>query len=249
MSKDNITLTKQQQKVWELLQTTPKQRRIIWVTGQYGSGKSFLMNYISKNHEYLMYNAGQSIQFDNVAYGYDEEGVIAWDLPRTFDFQNYGDALANVIEKFSDFGQTITSKKYNGKTQQVLGHAIVFSNHNPIHQLLHRDIIHIDLSIEQDQNDNNISNQTQPIITPEIKPYDTKVINTDSSSEDEQEHNDKIIINQTEYIDIKQIQKGSIIKYIKQYKLPNGKTMSQTLPTLEQAINYMPKDCLPISKF
>lgn len=250
MSKHNITLTAQQQKVWELLQTTPKQRRIIWVTGQYGSGKSFLMNYISKNHEYLMYNAGQSIQFDNVAYGYDEEGVIAWDLPRTFDFQNYGDALANVIEKFSDFGQTITSKKYNGKTQQVLGHAIVFSNHNPIHQLLHRDIIHIDLSNEQDQNDNNIINQTQPIVTPEIKPYDNKVINTDSSSDEEETVksfiDSPLIKTDTQYIDIKQLQKGSIIKYIKQYKTNTGRIMSQTLPTLEQAINFMPKDCNPI---
>jgi len=116
ISQDSVKLSTQQQKVWDLLQTTPKARRIIWITGNYGSGKSFLHNYIHENHEYGTYDAGQTASLDNIAYGYNEEGVITWDLPRTYDFTNYGDAIANVIEKFSDFGQTITSKKYNGKT-------------------------------------------------------------------------------------------------------------------------------------
>jgi hypothetical protein len=95
-----------------------------------------------------MYDAGQSASLDNVAYGYDQEGVIAWDLPRTFDFEEKGDHIANVIEKFSDFGQSITSKKYKGKTQQVRGHTIVFSNREPLEQLAHRDIVHINLEKE-----------------------------------------------------------------------------------------------------
>jgi len=149
ISKDSVKLTTQQQKVWDLLQTTPKARRIIWITGDYGSGKSFLHNYIHENHEYGTYDAGQTASLDNIAYGYNEEGVVTWDLPRTYDFTNYGDAIANVIEKFSDFGQTITSKKYNGKTQKVRGHAIVFSNRQPLEQLQHRNIIHIDLSEDE----------------------------------------------------------------------------------------------------
>jgi hypothetical protein len=146
LSPDNIKLTPNQQLVWDLLQSTPKQRRIIWITGDYGSGKSFLYNYIKTNHSYGMYDAGQTASLDGLAYGYDEEGVIAWDLPRTFNFQELGNPIANVIEKFSDFGQSITSKKYNGKTQHVRGHAIVFSNTDPLDQLQHRDIIHIDLT-------------------------------------------------------------------------------------------------------
>lgn len=146
LSPDNIKLTPNQQLVWDLLQSTPKQRRIIWITGDYGSGKSFLYNYIKTNHSHGMYDAGQTASLDNLAYGYDEEGVIAWDLPRTFDFQEKGNLISNVIEKFSDFGQSITSKKYNGKTQFVRGHAIVFSNTDPLEQLQHRDIIHIDLN-------------------------------------------------------------------------------------------------------
>ncbi len=151
MSMENVKLSEHQEKIWNLLQGTPKQRRIIWVTGAYGSGKSFLYNYIKKNHLYRMYDAGSTASLDNIAYGYDEEGVIAWDLPKAFNFTDYGDAIAAVIEKFSDFGQSITSKKYNGKTQNVRGHVIVFSNNEPIKQLKHRDIIHIDLTNGQQE--------------------------------------------------------------------------------------------------
>ena len=142
---EDVKLNSKQKEVWDLLNSTPQTRRIIWVTGEYGSGKSFLYNYIKANHTHGMYDAGQSASLDNVVYGYDEEGVIAWDLPRTFDFETMGNAIASVIEKFSDFGQSITSKKYSGKTQHVRGHAIVFSNHPPLDQLMHRDIVHIDL--------------------------------------------------------------------------------------------------------
>ncbi len=37
----------------------------------------------------------------------------------------------------------MTSRKYKGKRIQVIGHVIVFSNHPPIKQLKHRDVIHI----------------------------------------------------------------------------------------------------------
>lgn len=150
---EDVKLNPKQQEVWDLLQQTPQTRRIIWVTGEYGSGKSFLYNYIKANHKYRMYDAGQSASLDNVVYGYDEEGVIAWDLPRTFNFDELGNSIAAVIEKFSDFGQSITSKKYSGKTQHVRGHAVVFSNHPPIDQLTHREVRHIDLTIPKTQPD------------------------------------------------------------------------------------------------
>jgi hypothetical protein len=153
MNKDNVTLSKSQKQVWDLIQQPPKARRIIWITGDYGSGKSYLKNYIENNYEYGTYDAGQSASLDNVAYAYNEEGAILWDLPRTYNFNELGDAIANVIEKFSDFGTKISSKKYNGKTTQVLGHTIVFSNHDPINQLKHRDIIHIHLDKQAQEED------------------------------------------------------------------------------------------------
>ncbi len=192
MSSENNKLKPQQQKVWDLLQQTPKQRRIIWVTGNYGSGKSYLYNYIKENHPYAMYDAGQTASLDNIAYGYDEEGVIAWDLPRTFNFTELGNPIASVIEKFSDFGQTITSKKYAGKTQKVRGHALVFSNAPPLEQLLHRDIIHIDLSKEdevyepiRDHEEQELQLKTPPTIMEPLK--ELPPAHKDEESEEEEE--------------------------------------------------------------
>ena len=134
-----------QQRVWDLLQEQPKKRRIIWVTGHYGSGKSTLYSYIKLKHPYEMYDAGQSCKMEDVVYGYNEEGVIGWDLPKTFNFETMGDTLCSIIEKFSDFGQTITSKKYAGKTCRVRGHVVVFSNKKCPDNLRHRDVIDIEL--------------------------------------------------------------------------------------------------------
>ena len=108
-------------------------------------GKSFMFNYINENYEYGVYNAGQTASLDNIVYGYDEEGAIIWDIPKSYNWDNDDivNALASSIEKFSDFGQYLTSKKYQGKKCRSLGHTIVFSNRRPIKQLKHRDIVEI----------------------------------------------------------------------------------------------------------
>jgi len=143
-----------QQQVVDLIKDHPKDRRIIWISGKPGCGKSYLFNYLSdlQNYEYGLYNAGQCISLDNLAYAYDEEGIIAWDFPMNFNFD--GDIrghIANVIEKFSDFGQKISSKKYKGSNKYIRGHCVVFSNRGPLHELNHRDIIHINIdNIEAD---------------------------------------------------------------------------------------------------
>lgn len=136
----NTTLNTWQTEVWELLQSQPKTRRIIWVYGEPAVGKSFMFNYLADNYEYGLYQAGQSVSLDNLAYTYNEEGLIAWDIPLNFNWKDLTIPLCNVIEKFSDFGQLITSKKYAGKQVRVLGHAVVFSNNLPPDELSHRDI-------------------------------------------------------------------------------------------------------------
>jgi hypothetical protein len=138
---ENTTLKPYQKKIWNLLQSEPKERQIIWVKGKPGSGKSFMFNYINQNYEYGIYNAGSTASQDNAVYGYEGQGAIAWDIPLNYDFENYGDALASTIEKFSDYGQYLTSRKYKGKKIQVTGHVIVFSNSSVLDQLKHRDII------------------------------------------------------------------------------------------------------------
>lgn len=140
---ENTTLKPYQRRIWELINTQPKQRRIIWVNGKPGTGKSFMFNYIEENFQYGIYSAGSTASLDNAVYGYEEQGAIAWDIPLNYRFEEMGDALASTIEKFSDFGQVLTSRKYAGKKVQVLGHVIVFSNRPVLTQLKHRDIIEI----------------------------------------------------------------------------------------------------------
>lgn len=153
MDKDSVELKSWQQELWSLINKPPKARRIIWVHGKPNMGKSFMYSYMETNYDYKVYNAGQSASLDNVVYGYDEEGVICWDIPKNYDWEQLGDSLACVIEKFSDFGQHLTSKKYSGKKVQVRGHCVVFSNRPPIKQLMHRDIIEVWEKTDTDDND------------------------------------------------------------------------------------------------
>jgi hypothetical protein len=139
----NTKLRPYQSRIWDLLNEPPKNRRIIWVCGRPNSGKSFMFNYINENYDYGIYSAGSTASLDNAVYGYNEEGAIAWDIPKNYDYENFGNSLASTIEKFSDFGQTLTSRKYKGKKIKVMGHVIVFSNRKVLDQLRHRDIIEI----------------------------------------------------------------------------------------------------------
>lgn len=141
----DITLRPYQKQIWDLVSKPPKARQIIWVYGKPNMGKSFMYNYLEHNYKYRVYNAGQSASLDNVVYGYDEEGAIIWDIPKSYNWENEElvNTLASTIEKFSDFGTILTSKKYGGRKVAVKGHAIIFSNRRVIEQLKHRDIIEI----------------------------------------------------------------------------------------------------------
>ena len=163
-----ITLRPYQEKVVELLRQTPKARRIIWVEGRPNAGKSFLINYLSnlQNYNYGVYHAGQSIKFDDLAYNYDEEGAIVWDFPKAYDWENLSNHAGQMIEKFSDYGQKISSKKYKGKTQHIRGHVLVCSNRPPIESILHRDIIHIKTDDEHHQEEEQTNTTINDIDTP-----------------------------------------------------------------------------------
>lgn len=143
LKEENVILKPWQKELWDLIQTKPLARRIIWVKGDYGIGKSFMVNYIEQNYKYGVYNAGQSVAFDNVVYGYEEQGAIIWDIPRNYDWNTLTTPFCNIVEKFSDVGQYLTSKKYQGNKVRVLGHTIVFSNDDIPQQLKHRNIEYI----------------------------------------------------------------------------------------------------------
>ena len=85
----------------------PKRRRIHWVWGSPGHGKSWVHEYLDANHPKGCFNAGNRCCLDNLVYNYDEEGVILWDFPMNFDWSNMAVAAAAAIEKFSDFGTSL----------------------------------------------------------------------------------------------------------------------------------------------
>uniref|UniRef100_UPI004048C726 hypothetical protein n=1 Tax=Orrella sp. TaxID=1921583 RepID=UPI004048C726 len=240
---DETKLTKSQQKLWDLLQRPPKARQIFWITGDYGSGKTFIKNYIENNYEYGTYDAGQSASLDNVAYAYNEEGAIMWDLPRTFNFAEMGDAIANVIEKFSDYGTKISSKKYNGKTQRVRGHTIVFSNQPCLQQLEHRDIVKIHMIKDnEDEEETHLVHSNEEYITyaPNRNESIRPVISNNSVLSESEEEEDEVIIEETTNPNIQRITRGSIYKYKTNYKTkPEGKTYTKVLDTFNEAEQFI----------
>lgn len=240
---NDTQLNPKQKQVWDLLQETPKARRIIWVSGQYGSGKSFLFNYINTNHEYRLYNAGSSASMDNVVYDYDEQGVIAWDLPRTFDFDALGNSISAVIEKFSDFGQSISSKKYSGKTQKVLGHCLVFSNRKPLETLLHRDVVHIDLSPNEEGNDPELDRTPMTFSDIQYHQPETSEMHEVSSSDEEDEYITQAITDKPHIKKVsKKVKKGlsTLVKYLVQLRTPTGQIISKVLDNYKEAVDYLP---------
>jgi hypothetical protein len=171
---ENTRLKPYQERIWELLNTQPKARRIIWVNGRPGTGKSFMFNYIDENFRYGIYSAGQTASLDNAVYGYEEQGAIAWDIPLNYKYDEMGDALASTIEKFSDFGQHLTSKKYQGKKVQVLGHVIVFANRRVLAQLKHRDIIEINTRDDETEEQKLATWNTKKLMIKGVVKYQVK---------------------------------------------------------------------------
>ena len=124
----------------------PKARDIHWWWGGPDLGKSFMNDYLTENHPHGCFTAGTRCCLDNLVYNYDEEGVVLWDFPMNFDWDNMSLAAATAIEKFSDFGTCLRSLKYKGKKCYARGHVVVFANRPPIPELAHRNVkeFHID---------------------------------------------------------------------------------------------------------
>ena len=103
-------------------------------------------DFLNTNHPHGCFNAGNRCCLDSLAYNYDEEGVVLWDFPMNFDWDNLSTTAASVIEKFSDFGTPLRSLKYKGKSCYARGHVVVFANRPPIAELGYRDVseFHID---------------------------------------------------------------------------------------------------------
>lgn len=130
------------QKHWlpRVMSRDPVRRRIHWVYGSPEQGKSFLHDYLEANHPCGIFNCTDRCGINDLAFQYDEEGVVMWDFPKNFDWDTMEATACSVIEKFSDFGTKLRSLKYKGKNPTALGHVVVFANCPCPQRLKHRDI-------------------------------------------------------------------------------------------------------------
>lgn len=140
---DSNTLWQWQHQLWDYLKEDPQPRRLFWVVGDYHTGKSHMFNYIMTNYEFGAYDAGQCASLDSVVHGYEKQGVIMWDLPRCFDYSTFGSKIANVMEKFTDYDQMLSSKKYGTKTICNHAHVVIFANCEPLECLAHRNVVRL----------------------------------------------------------------------------------------------------------
>lgn len=124
-----------------VMESEPVRRRIHWVYGSPGKGKTWIKDYLTANHPCGVFDASDRCAIGDLAYQYNEEGIIQWDFPLNFDWENMETAATSVIEKFSDFGSKIRSLKYKGHNPTVLCHVVVFANRPCPDRLKHRDVI------------------------------------------------------------------------------------------------------------
>lgn len=128
-----------------IMDVEPVRRRIHWVNGKPGNGKTWIKDYVSANHPCGVFEASDRCAIDHLSYSYNEEGVVMWDFPKNFDWDTMESAAASVIEKFSDFGSKLRSLKYKGRNPTVLCHVVVFANRPCPDCLRHRDIVEFDI--------------------------------------------------------------------------------------------------------
>lgn len=163
MDRAHVKLNKYQQQIWDLMEREPKPRQIFWFWGPPKGGKSFMFQYLKLHHLYGLFDAGECASGDKLNHRYDEEGIIAWDIPLTFDYETLGNQLCHVIEKYSNFGNTVVSNKYKGSESYVRGHCVVFANRPPMDQLRLKTIIEVHIPYEP------------TLVLPDLTPFDRAI--------------------------------------------------------------------------
>jgi hypothetical protein len=132
-----------QQRVWDLIHETPKNRRIIWVSLSPEAGKSVFVTYMQAHYKHGVMSACLDVAFAGLILKYKGQGLALWDLPKTYDFDKFRDHLCMCLEKFSDRGQILSCTKYNGNDVTANCHVLVFSNSEPPDGIRHRDLVYL----------------------------------------------------------------------------------------------------------
>ena len=128
------------------LNSRPERRRVFWVVGEPGSGKTTFSSWLDEpsNYEGGVLNLGACYNVANALFNYQQQAVVVFDYPMSFRFDLYGDDVSQCCETFSEFGSCRQSTKYVGRRVRIACHCVVLSNVMPIRHVRHRDIILIE---------------------------------------------------------------------------------------------------------
>ena len=137
-----------QQLLLGYLNSRPERRRVFWVVGEPGSGKTTFSSWLDEpaNYEGGVLNLGACFSVSNALFNYQTQACVILDYPLSFRFDLHGDDVGQVCETFSEFGSCRQSTKYVGRRVRISCHCVVLSNVMPIRQVRHRDIILIETS-------------------------------------------------------------------------------------------------------
>ena len=80
------------------------QRRIIWCDPPPGPGKSWLYTLPTDCYDYGVYDVDKSASVA-ILNAYQKEGLVIWDLPKDYEYEEVEHALCTCMETFADFGR------------------------------------------------------------------------------------------------------------------------------------------------
>ena len=128
------------------LNTRPERRRVFWVVGEPGSGKTTFSSWLDEpaNYEGGVLNLGSCSNVANALFNYQQQAVVIFDYPMSFRWDLNGDDVSQCCETFSEFGSCRQSTKYVGRRVRIACHCVVLSNIMPIRQVRHREVVLIE---------------------------------------------------------------------------------------------------------
>ena len=128
------------------LNTRPERRRVFWVVGEPGSGKTTFSSWLDEpsNYEGGVLNLGSCCSVTNALHNYQQQAVVFFDYPLSFRWDLNADDVSQCCETFSEFGSCRQSTKYVGRRVRICCHCVVLSNIMPIQQVRHRDVVLIE---------------------------------------------------------------------------------------------------------
>ena len=139
----NFQFFEWQRRAFELVNSRPVSRRIIWCWGEPNTGKTQFSQYLVDRLEGGCINFYSCLKSADLLHLYRGQGTVCFDFPRSFDWRSLSQQAACILEMFSEFGTSRTSTKYQGRSIRLQCHCLVLANIPPIDDIRHREVVEI----------------------------------------------------------------------------------------------------------